>query len=55
MNAQKEITYTNIQHVSCHGLEEPYDHPMIYLEIDKEIGKVECPYCSRTFVLKKSS
>ena len=52
-NNSKEVIYTQEKYVSCNGLEASYDHPMIYLEIDEEIGNVECPYCSRTFVLKK--
>lgn len=56
MNIEKnEIIYTNKTHVSCSGKEVPYDHPTIYLEIDTESGKIECPYCSNVFVLKKSS
>jgi len=47
----KETIHTQDKHVSCNGLEEPYDHPMIYLEIAPKEGKVECPYCSRVFVL----
>ena len=51
----KETTYTDKLYVSCKGLEAPYDHPTIYLEINADKGKVECPYCSHVFVLKKSS
>ncbi len=54
-NQQKETTYTDKHNVSCKGLEAPYDHPTIYLEIDAKEGKVECPYCSHVFVLQKSN
>ena len=37
--------------VSCAGKEPPFDHPKIYLEIDKDIGTIMCPYCSKEFVL----
>jgi len=47
----KEKIHTLSKHVSCNGLEAPYDHPMIYLEIALNEGNVECPYCSKVFVL----
>ena len=53
-NLHKEIIHTQNKHVSCNGLEAPYDHPMIYLEIDIKEGKAECPYCSRVFALDKT-
>jgi len=51
----KEIIHTHEKHVSCNGLETPYDHPMIYLVIVPYEGKVECPYCSKVFVLDKTT
>lgn len=53
-NLHKEIIHTQNKHVSCNGLEAPYDHPMIYLEIATTEGKVECPYCSKVFALDKT-
>ncbi|HJD62471.1 MAG TPA: zinc-finger domain-containing protein [Rickettsia endosymbiont of Degeeriella rufa] len=37
--------------VSCCGKEPPYDHPKVYLEIDKAKKEVSCPYCSKKFRL----
>ena len=37
--------------VSCCGKELLYDHPKVYLEIDKEKKEVTCPYCSKKFKL----
>lgn len=37
--------------VSCCGKEPPYDHPKVYLEIDKEKKEIVCPYCSKIFIL----
>lgn len=48
----KETIQTTKKQVSCSGKEAPFDHPTIYLEIDEEKGEIECPYCSRKFVLK---
>jgi uncharacterized Zn-finger protein len=47
-----EIEEINSTSVSCKGKEAPYDHPKVYLEIRKDIGKIECPYCSKLFKLK---
>lgn len=48
----KEIRIVESNSVSCKGKEAPYDHPLIYLEIDPKIGHIECPYCSCKFELK---
>lgn len=47
-----ENVYTKSKSVKCFGLKEPLDHPLVYLEIDKDKGEVECPYCSKKFILK---
>jgi uncharacterized Zn-finger protein len=48
-----EIEKTKSSTVSCMGREAPYDHPKVYLEIDLEINEIQCPYCSKIFVLDK--
>ncbi|MEY3196770.1 MAG: Zinc-finger domain [Pseudomonadota bacterium] len=50
---KKEKILIETKHVSCSGSEYPYDHPVIYLEIKEKEGKIECPYCSKIFVLNK--
>ncbi|ABV85281.1 hypothetical protein RMA_1344 [Rickettsia massiliae MTU5] len=54
----KEIMYKSMEivnsvdaSVSCQGKEPLYDHPKVYLEIDKEKKEVICPYCSKKFKL----
>ncbi len=37
--------------VSCDGGDGPLGHPRVFLNIGEE-GRIECPYCSRLFVLK---
>ncbi len=37
--------------VFCEGDGEVHGHPRIFLNLG-EVGKVVCPYCSRTFVRK---
>ncbi|MBW8308550.1 MAG: zinc-finger domain-containing protein [Candidatus Paracaedibacteraceae bacterium] len=47
----EDIRYVDTKVVNCDG-NSSHDglvHPSIYLTIAKE-GKVECPYCSRTFI-----
>ena len=46
-----EIEKTKSSSVTCMGKEFPYDHPKIYLEIDPGTNEVQCPYCSKKFVL----
>ncbi len=50
----KEAIYTNKKQVSCNGKEAPFDHPLVYLVIDETNEKVQCPYCSKIFILKSS-
>ncbi len=37
--------------VACNGGGGPLGHPRVYLNLAPD-GKVECPYCSRLFVLR---
>ncbi len=37
--------------VGCDGGGGALGHPLVYLTLGKE-GRVDCPYCSRRFVLK---
>jgi len=46
-----EILYVDEASVFCSGKNAPLDHPKVYLMIDKEVGNISCPYCSRKFVL----
>ena len=38
--------------VSCDGGKGALGHPKVYLEMGQN-GQVECPYCGKTFILKK--
>jgi uncharacterized Zn-finger protein len=40
--------------VGCDGGGGPLGHPLVYLNMSKT-GQVECPYCSRLFVLKEGA
>lgn len=37
--------------VGCDGGGGALGHPLVYLTLSRD-GRVECPYCSRRFVLK---
>ena len=37
--------------VACDGGKGPLGHPRVYLNMGDK-GRVECPYCSRVYVLK---
>jgi uncharacterized Zn-finger protein len=39
--------------VACDGGEA--GHPRVYLHIDRNSGKIQCPYCSRLYVLRKET
>ncbi len=38
--------------VACDGGTPALGHPRVFLHIDHETGRITCPYCSRTYVLK---
>lgn len=39
---------------ACDGGGSPLGHPRVFLPVGSE-GRVECPYCSRVYVLKASA
>lgn len=53
MTKSNETVKTRLTEVSCCGKEAPYDHPLVYLKIDKKDGNVTCPYCSKKFIFTK--
>jgi uncharacterized Zn-finger protein len=40
--------------VACDGGNGPLGHPRVFLTLSKE-GEIECPYCSRKYVLKQGA
>ncbi|QEX14860.1 hypothetical protein FRZ44_01350 [Hypericibacter terrae] len=46
-----ETIQTDSRTVACDGGDGPLGHPRVYLEIGAS-GSIECPYCSRLYVLK---
>ena len=41
--------------VNCDGGGGSLGHPRVYLHIKPEVGEIECPYCSRRYVLDKGA
>lgn len=52
--AANERVYVEDEHVVCDGGDPALGHPAIYLTLEKD-GKVDCPYCSRRFLLRGST
>ncbi len=48
-----EIIKTNKVEVACDGEAGPLGHPRVFLHIDKQSHKIQCPYCSRLYVLEE--
>jgi uncharacterized Zn-finger protein len=48
--AEPEVIYVNGKTAVCDGGVGVLGHPRVFLAIDRS-GEVECPYCSRRFVL----
>jgi uncharacterized Zn-finger protein len=49
-----EIITVDTDRVACDGGGGPLGHPKVYLNLGKE-GRVECPYCSRVYVLREGA
>lgn len=47
----KDIIYVEDHKVKCQGEEDYSGHPLVYLELKED--QAICPYCSKTFKLKK--
>lgn len=49
-----ETITVDTDRVACDGGGGPLGHPKVYLNLGNE-GRVECPYCSRIFVLREGA
>lgn len=49
-----EIISVDTDRVACDGGGGPLGHPKVYLNLGTE-GRVECPYCSRVYVLREGA
>ena len=49
-----EIIQVDTTHVNCDG-GGALGHPRIYLHIKESLGKIDCPYCGRRYVLEEGA
>jgi uncharacterized Zn-finger protein len=54
MNEPFETIETDNKTVACDGGDGPLGHPRVYLQIGSK-GWIECPYCSRRYVLEAAA
>ena len=47
-----EIIKVNEIEVVCNGGGGALGHPRVYLHIDKVSHQIQCPYCSRLYVMQ---
>ncbi len=55
-NRPREIEEVTIETISCIGGQDPSSddgHPKVWLRIPLDTGLINCPYCEKTFKLKK--
>lgn len=48
-----EIRTVHQEEVACDGDGGALGHPRVFLHIDRSVGNVTCPYCSRHYVLEE--
>ena len=46
-----EIITVDTDRVACDGGGGPLGHPKVYLNLGEQ-GRIECPYCSRLYILR---
>ena len=49
-----ETIIVETDRVACDGVSGALGHPKVYLNLGPE-GRVECPYCSRLYVLAEGA
>lgn len=54
MSEAFETIKVDTDRVACDGGGGPLGHPKVYLNLGPE-GRVECPYCSRTYKLAEGA
>lgn len=53
MKKSFETIYIDSLETACDGGGGALGHPRVFLHVDDETRQVMCPYCSRTYVLRK--
>ncbi len=47
-----EIIEVDKHDVACDGGKGGLGHPRVYLHVDEHNGRIQCPYCSRLYLLR---
>jgi uncharacterized Zn-finger protein len=47
-----EVIDVHEAEIACDGTAGLPGHPRVFLHIDKKTGRIQCPYCSRLYILK---
>jgi uncharacterized Zn-finger protein len=47
-----EVIEVHSLEVACDGGAYPLGHPKVFLHIDHASHQIQCPYCSRLYVMK---
>jgi len=50
-----EIIEVNTHDVKCDGGKGSLGHPRVYLHVDEHSGRIQCPYCSRLYLLRSNA
>ena len=50
-----EIIEVDKHDVACDGGKGALGHPTVYLHVDDYAGRVQCPYCSRLYLLRSDA
>ena len=55
MTEPTEIINVDTDRVACDGGGGALGHPRIYMTVPEREGHIDCPYCSRRYVLKRDA
>ena len=47
--------YVTDPKLACDGGEGALGHPRVFLQIDPDIGMIDCPYCGKKYILKREN
>lgn len=50
-----ETIIVHKEEVACDGGDGALGHPRVFLHIDRAVGIVTCPYCSRQYKLEEGA
>lgn len=54
MNRPHDIIEVEHADIACEGESGALGHPRVYLHVDDRTGQIQCPYCSRLYLLRNT-